>query len=218
MSDSLQPHVLKHVRLPCPSLSPGVCSDSSPDSVMPSTISSSVTPSLSLTSIFPSIMVFYSESALHIRWPNYWRISFSTSNEYSGLISFKIDWFDLLAVQETLRSLLQHHNSKALIPQCSPFFMVQLSHLYMNPGKTPYLWLYRPLLAIFNILLSNILSRFIIAFLPWSKCLLILWLQSPSTVILEPKKIISVTVCTFSLYLPWHDGTGCHDLSGFFEC
>ena len=82
--------------------------------------------------------------------------------------------------------------------------------------KKPYLWLYRPLLAIFNILLSNILSRFIIAFLPWSKCLLILWLQSPSTVILEPKKIISVTVCTFFFYLPWHDGTGCHDLSFFF--
>ena len=135
MSDSLQPHVLKHVRLPCPSLSPGVCSDSSPDLVMPSTISSSVIPSLSLTSIFPSIMVFSSESALHIRWPNYWRISFSTSNEYSELISFKIDWFDLLAVQETLRSLLQHHNSKALTPQCSLFFMVRLSHLYMNPGK-----------------------------------------------------------------------------------
>ena len=134
MSDSLRPHVLKHVRLPCPSLSPRVCSDSSPDLVMPSTFSSSDIP-LSLTSIFPSITVFSRESALCIRWPNYWRFSFSPSNEYSGLISFKMDWFDLLAVQETLKSLLQHHNSKALILQGSPFFMVELSPPYMNSGK-----------------------------------------------------------------------------------
>ena len=138
--------------------------------------------------IFPSIRVFSNESALCIRWPKYWSFSFSISpsKEYSGLISFRIDWLDLLAVQGTLTSLLQHHSSKALILQRSAFFMVQLSHPYITTGKTMAVTI-RPFVGKVMSLLLNILSRFVIAFLPRSKCLLILWLQSPSAVILEPK-------------------------------
>ena len=138
MSDSLQPHGLQHTRLPCPSLSPGVCSSSCPLSQWCYlTISSSCHPLL-LPSIFPSIRVFPSEAALHIRWPKHWRFSFriSPSNEYSGMISFRIDWFDLLAIRETLKSLLQHHNMKASTLRCSDSFMVQFSHPYMTIGKT----------------------------------------------------------------------------------
>ena len=139
MSDSLRPHELQHTRLPCPSPSPGVCSNSlSIESVMPSSHLILCHPLLLLPSIFPRIMVFFNNSTCHIRWPNYWSFSFSISpsNEYLGLISFRIDWLDLFAVQRTLKSLLQHHNSKASILQCSAFFMVQLSHLYMTTGKT----------------------------------------------------------------------------------
>ena len=148
-----------------------------------------------------------------------WSLSFSISpsNEYSGLISFRIDWLYLLAVQWTLKSLLQKHSSKALILQHSAFFMVQLSHLYMTTGKTIALtrWTY---ISKMMSLLFNILSRLVIAFLPRSKHLLVSWLQSPSAVILEPKKIKSVTVSNFfPIYLPWSDGTGCHDLR-YFEC
>ena len=140
-------------------------------------------------SIFPRIRVFSNELALHIRWPKYWSFSFSISpsGEYSGLISFRMDWLDLLAVQGTLKSLLQHHSAKASILQCSAFFIVQLSHPYMTTGKTIALtrWIF---VGEVTSLLFNMLSRLIIAFLPGSKHLLILWLQSLSAVILESKK------------------------------
>ena len=131
--------------------------------------------------------------ALHISWPKYWSFSISPSNEYLVLISFRIDWLDLLAVQGTLKTLLQHHSSKASVLQCSSFFMVQLSHPYMTTGKTIALTRWT-LVGKVMTLLFNMLSRFVIAFLPKSKHLLISWLQSPSAVILEPKKIKSVTV------------------------
>ena len=142
----------------------------------------------SLPSIFPSIRVFSNESALRIRWPKYWKLSFSIrpSNEYSGLISFRIDWLDLLAVQGTLKSLLQHYSSKASILRCSAFFIVQLSHPYMTTGKT-IAWTRWTLVGKVMSLLFNMLSRLVITFLPNSKCLLISWLQSPFAVILEPK-------------------------------
>ena len=150
-------------------------------------------------SIFCSIGVFSNESVLHIRWPKYWSFSFSISpsNEYSGLISFGMDWLYLLAVQGTLRSLLQHHSSKASILQCSAFFIVQLSHLYMTTGKTIALTRWTFVGKVMSLLL-NMLSRLVIIFLPRSKRLLISWLQSPSAVILEPPKIKSVTVSTVS--------------------
>ena len=153
---------------------------------------------LLLPSIFPSIRVFSNESALHIRCPKDWSFSFniSPSNEYSGLISFRIDWFDLLAVQGTLKSLLQHHNSKALILQPSVFFIVQLSHPYMTTGKIIALAIQAFVVKVMS-LLFNMLSRFVIAFLQRSKYLLISGLQSLSTVILEPKKIKSVTFPLF---------------------
>ena len=132
---------------------------------------------LLLPSVFPSTRVFSNESALHIRWPKYWSFSFriNPSNEYSVLISFRTDWFDLLAVQGTLKSLLQHHSSKASILWCSAFFMVQLSDPYMTTGKT-IAWTRQTLAGKVMSLLFNILSRFVIAFLPRSKCLLISWL------------------------------------------
>ena len=144
-------------------------------------------PLLLLPSIFPSIRVFSNESALRIRQPKYWSfsISISPSNEYSGLVSFRMDWFDLLAVQGTLKSLLQHHSSKASILQCSAFFMVQLSHPYMTTGKTRALTIQIFVDKVMS-LLFNMLSRLVITFLPRSKLLLISWLQSPSAVILEP--------------------------------
>ena len=142
-----------------------------------------------LPSIFPSIRVFSNESALHIRWPKYWNFSFSISlsNEYSGLISFRMDWFDLLAVQGTLKSVLQHHSSKASIFWCSAFFMVQFSHLYMTTGK-PIALTRQTFVGKMMSLLFNTLSRLVKTFLPRSKCLLISWLQSPSAVILKPQK------------------------------
>ena len=155
--------------------------------------------SLLLPSIFSSFRVFYNESALHVRWLKYWNFSFSISpsNKYSGLIAFRTDCFDLLAVQGTLKSLLQHHNLKASILQCSAFFMVQLSHPYMTAGKTIALTRQIFVGKVMS-LLFNMLSRLVIAFLPRSKRLLISWLQSPSAVILEPPKIKSVTASTFS--------------------
>ena len=150
---------------------------------------------LILPSIFPSIRVFSNESALHIRWPKYWSFSFNTSpsNVHPGLISFRRDWLDLLAVQGTLKSLLQHHSSKASILWCSAFFMVQLSHPYMTTGKTIALTRWTFVGKVMP-LLFNMLSRLVITFLPRSKHLLISWLQSPSSVILESPKIQSVTV------------------------
>ena len=155
------------------------------------------------------------ESAPCIRWPKYWNFSFSISpsSEYSGFISFRIDWFDLLAIQGILKNLIQHHNSKASILWLSAFFMVQLSHPYMTTGETIALTLWTFVSKVLC-LFFNMLSGFVIAFLPRSKRLLISWLQSPSIVILEPKKIKSATVSTFfpPLYLPWSDGTWCRDL------
>ena len=146
---------------------------------------------LLMPSVFPSIRVFSNESALHIWWPKYWSFSFniSPSNENSGLISFRIDWLDLLAVQGTLKSLLQYHSSKASILQCSAFFIVQLSHPYMTTGKTIALTR-RTFVGKIIYLLFNKLLRLVTTFLPRSKRLLISWLQSPSAVILEPPKIV----------------------------
>ena len=168
------------------------------ESVMPSNYLILCRPLLLLPSIFPSIRVFSKESVLHIRWPKYWSFSFtiSPSNEYSGLISFRIGWFDLLEVQGTLMSLLQHHSSKASILQCSAFFIVQLSHPYMTTGKTIALIRWTFLGRVMS-LLFNMLYRLVIAFLPRSKCLLNSWLQSPSAVILESKKIKYLTVSIF---------------------
>ena len=159
------------------------------ESVMPSNHLIVCRPFLLLPSVFPSIRVFSYELALRIRGPKFWSFSFSISpsNEYSGLISFRMDWFDLLAVQGTLKSLLQHRSSKASILRCSAF-MVQLSQPYMTIGKTVALPV-GTFISKVTSLLFNMLSRFVIAFLPRSKRLLISWLQSPSAVILEPKKI-----------------------------
>ena len=158
---------------------------------------------LLLPSIFPSIMVFYNESAFCIRWPKYWSFSFSISpsNEYSGLISFRIDWFDL-AVQGTFKSLPQHYSSKASVLQCSALFMVQLSHPYMTSGKTKTLTIQTYVSKVMS-LLFNMLSRLVIASLLRSNCLLISWLHSPFAVILEPKenKVCHGFHC-FSIYLP----------------
>ena len=171
-------------------------------------------PLILMLSIFPSIRVFSNESVLCIRWPKYWSFSFSISpsNEYSGMISFRIDWYDLLAAKENLKSLLQHHSSKASILWHSTFFMVQLSHPYMTTGKTIALtrWTFvgKGMSLFFNMLFKSV-----IAFLPRSKCLLISWLQSPSAVISELKKIFCHCFHCFPIYLWWTDGTRCHDLS-----
>ena len=165
-------------------------------------------PLLIWPSLFPSIRIFSNELALHVRWPKYGSFSFSIShyNEYSGLISFRIDWSDLLAVQGTLKNLLQHHNSKASVLLYSVFFMVQLSHPYMTPGRTIALTIWTFVSKVMS-LLFNTLSRFVIAFLPRSKHLLISWLQSQSAVILEPKKIKSVTISVLSPSI-------CHEMMG----
>ena len=149
-------------------------------------------------SIIPSIRVFSNELILCIRWPKYWSFSLniSPSNGYSGLISFRMDWLDLLAVRGTLKSLLQHHSSKASILRCSAFFIVQLSHPYMTTGKIIALTRQTFVGKVMS-LLFNMLSSLVIAFLPRSKRLLISWLQSPTTVILKPKKIKSVTISLF---------------------
>ena len=149
-------------------------------------------PLLLLPSVFPSIRVFSNELVLHIRWPNYWSFSFSIKpfNEYSGLISFRIDWLDPLAVQGTLRSLIQYYSSKASVLWHSAFSTVQLSHPYMTTGKT-IAWSRQTFVGKIMSLLFNILFMLVIAFLPRSKYLLISWHQSPSAVILEPPKIVS---------------------------
>ena len=156
-------------------------------------------PLLLLPSIFPSIRVFSSESVLRIRWPKYWNLSFSISpsNEHPRLISFRMDWMDLLAVQGILKSLLQHHSSKASILQRSAFFTVQLSYPCMTTGKTIALTR-RTFDGRVMSRLLNMLPRLVITFLQRSKCLIISWLQSPSEVILEPRKIKSATVSTVS--------------------
>ena len=188
----LRSHESQHARPPCPSPTPGVYSNSSNHLIL-------CCPLLLLASIFPSIRVFSNDSAFRNRWPKYWSFSFniSPSSEYPGLISFRMDWLDLLAVQGTLKSLLQHHSSKASILQHSAFFTVQLSHPYMTTGKTIRLTR-RTFIGKVMSLLFNMLSRLVITFLPRSKRLLISWLQSPSAVILEPPKIKSDTVSTVS--------------------
>ena len=178
------------------------------ESVMPSSHLILCRPLLLLPSIFPSIRVFSSESALHIRWPKYWSFSFniSPSNEHPGWVSFRMDWLDLLAVQGTLKSFLQHHSSKASILRHSAFFIVQLPHPYMTTGKIIALTR-RTFVGKVMSLLFNMLSRLIITFLPRSKHLLISWLQSPRSVILEPRKIKSGTVSTVSQSI-------CHEVMG----
>ena len=168
---TLWPHGWQHPRPPCPSPTPGICSNSCPSSWWcHPTISSSVIP----PSIFPSIRVFSNESDFCIRWPKYWNFSFSISpsNKHPGLISFRMDWLDLLAVQGALKSLLQHHSSKASVLQHSVFFIVQFSHPYMTTGKTIALTRRTSVGKVMS-LLFNMLSRLVIAFLPRSKCLLI---------------------------------------------
>ena len=187
MSSSLRPHVLSmpgfsalHHLLEFTQLM-------STESVMPSNRLLLCCPLLLTPSIFPSIRGFSNESVLPIRMPNYWSFSFSISpaSEYSGLISFRIDWLDLLAVQGTIKSLLQYHTSKASVLQRSAFFMVQLSHLYVTTGKIIVSTRWTFVGKVMS-LLFNMISRFVIAFLPMSKLLLVSWLQSPSAVILEP--------------------------------
>ena len=163
------------------------------ESVIPSNHLILCHPLFLLFSIFLSISVFSNESALGIRWPKDWRYSINHFNEYSGLISFRTDWFDLLAVQATLKSLLQHQNSKASILWCSAFFMVQFSYPYMTMGKNICLIILIFVVKVMS-LFFNMLSMFVIAFVSRSECLLISWLQSPSTIICEPKKIKSATV------------------------
>ena len=197
MSDSLQSHGLHYTRQ-------GWCIQPSHPLPSPSP------PAFNLS----SSRVFSNESVLHIRWPKYWNFSFSISpsNEHSGLISFRMDWLDLLAVQGILKSLLQHHSSKASMLWCSAFFMVQLSHPYMTTGKTIALTR-RTFIGKVMSLLLNTLSRLVITFLPRHKRLLIWWLQSPSAVILEPpKNKVSHCFHSFPIYFPWSDGTRCHDL------
>ena len=184
----LWPHALQRTRLLCLSPTPGAYSLKliSIVSLMPSKHLIPCHPLLLPPSIFPSTRVFSSESVLRIRGPKYWHFSFSISpsNEYLGLISYRMDWLDLLAVQRTLKSLPQHHSSKASILQHSAFFIVQLSHPYMTTGKTITLTRWTFVGKVMS-LLFNILSSLDIAFLPRSKCLLISWLQSPFAVILE---------------------------------
>ena len=153
-----------------------------------------------LPSIFSSIRDFSNESVLCIRWPKYWSFSFniSPSNEYSGLISFRMDWLDLLGVQGTLKSLLQHHSSNALVLQCSALFIFQLSHPHMTTGETIALTRWTFVGQVVSLLFNMLSSILVIAFLPRIKQFLISWLQSPCVVILEPKKIKSVTISTFS--------------------
>ena len=188
---TLQPHGLQHSRLrpvhhqlPEPTQ---IHVHWVGDAIQPSHPLSSPSPPVS---IFPSIRVFSNESVLHIRWPKYWNFSFSISpsNEYPELISFRMNWLDLPAVQGTLKSLFRHRSSKASILQCSAFFTVQLSHPYMTTGKTIVLTRWTFVGKIVMSLLFNMLSRLVIAFLPRSKCLLISWLQSPSAVIWGPKR------------------------------
>ena len=171
------------------------------ESVMPSSHLIFCRPLLLLPPNIPSTRVFSNESTLHMSWPKYWSfsISMNPSNEHPGLVSFRMDWLDLLAVQGTLKSLLQLHSSKASILQRSAFFTVQLSHPYMTTGKTIALTRWTFVGKVMPLLL-NMLSRLVITFLPRSKRLLISWLQSPSAVI-------------FPIYFPWSDGTRCHDFS-----
>ena len=193
MSDSLQPHGLQHQPPLSITNSQSLLELISIASVMPSNHLILCHPLL-LLSIFPSIRVFSSELFLHIRGLTYWSFSFSISlsNEYSGLVSCRIDWLDLFALQGTLKNLLQHHSSKASVLWCSAFFIVQLSHPSMTTGKTIALTRWTFVGKVVSLFL-NMLSRFVMDFLPRRKLILIPWLHSPATIILEPKKMKSVT-------------------------
>ena len=212
MSDSLWPHGLQHARPPCPSPTPGVYSDSCPLSQgCHPTMSSSIVPFSSHLQSFPASGSFQMSQLFASGGQSIGVSSFSISpsNEHPGRISFRMDWLDLLAVQGTLKSLLQNHSSKASILWCSAFFIVQLLHPYMTTGKTIALtrWTF---VGKVTSLLFNMLSRLVITFLPRSKHLLISWLQSPSSDFRAPQN----RVChCFPIYLPWNDGAGCHDLS-----
>ena len=208
VSDSLWTHGLQHARPPCPSPIPGVYPNSCPLSRWwHPTVSSSVVPFSCLQS-FPASGSSPMSQFFIIRWPKYWSFNFniSPSNEHPGLISFRMDWLDFLAVQGTLRSLLQHHSSKASILWCSAFFTVQLSHPYMTTGKTIALTRQTFVGKVMS-LLFDLLSRLVITFLPRSKRLIISWLQSPSEMILEPPKIKPATICTVSPSI-------CHEVMG----
>ena len=201
---------LQHTRPLCPSPTPGVHSDSRPLSQWcHPAISSSAVPFSSCPQSLPAPASF--PMSLRMKWPKYWSFSFSIIpfKEIPGLISFRMDWLDLLVVQGSLKSLLQHHSSKTSVLLSSAFFIVQLSHPYMITGKTIALTR-RTFVNKVMSLLFNMLSGLVITFLPRSKSLLIPWLQLPSAVILEPKN--KVSHC-FPIYLPWSDGTRCHDLS-----
>jgi len=182
--------------------------------VMPSNHLILCCPLLLSPSIFPSISVFSNEPVVHIRWPKYWSFSFriSPSSEHSGPISFRMVWLDLLAVQGTLKSLLQHHSSKALILWHSTFFIVQHLHPYTTTGKTIALTRQTIVGKVMS-LLFNMLTKLVIAFPPRGRLLLISWVQSPSAVILESPKIVFHCFHCFPIYLPRSDGTGWHDLS-----
>uniref|UniRef100_A0AC11EQ63 Uncharacterized protein n=1 Tax=Ovis aries TaxID=9940 RepID=A0AC11EQ63_SHEEP len=208
VSDSLRPHESQHASLPVHHQLPEFTQTHVHrvrDAIQPSHPLSSL---LLLPPIPPSIRVFSNESTLRMRWPKYWSFSFSIipSKEIPGLIFFRMDWLDLLAVQGTLKSLLQHHSSKASILRHSAFFTVQLSHPYMTTGKTIALTRWTLVSKVMSLLL-NMLSRLVITFLPRSKRLLISWLQSPSAVILEPQKIKADTVSTVSPSI-------CHEVMG----
>ena len=210
MSNSLRPHEAQHGRPPCPSPTPGVHPNPCPLSRWcHPTISSLPSPSPPALNLSQHQCLF-KWVALHIRWS--FNFNINPSSEHPGLIYFWMDWLDVLAVQGILKRLLQHHSSKALIPLCSVFFIVQLSHQYMTTGKTIALtrWTYADRVMS---LLFNMLSRLVITFLPRSKRLLISWLQSPFAVIWELRKIVCRCFHCFPIYLPWSDGTRCHDLS-----
>ena len=184
------------------------------ETVMPSSHLILCCPLFLLPTIRLSIRVFSNESTLHMRWPKYWSfsVSISPSNEYPGLISFRMDWLDLLAIQGTLKSLLQHHSWKASILRRSAFFTVQISHPYMTTGKTIALTRQTFVGKVIS-LLFNMLSRLVITFLPRSKCLLISWLQPPSCSDSgAPKNKVWHCFHCFPIYFPWSDGTRCHDL------
>ena len=216
MSNSLGPHGLAACQASLSFIiSQSLLKFMSIESVMPSNHLILCCPLL-LPSTFSRIRVFSNELALHIRWPNYWNLSISPSNEYWELISFRMDWLDLLVVQGTLKSLLQNRSSEASILWSSAFFMVQLSHPYMTTEKTIAFHIQTFVGKVMS-LLFNMLSRFVIAILPRSKCLLISWLQSPSTLILEPKKMKSDTVSTFSPSI-CHEVWGRMPWSSFSEC
>ena len=201
MSDLLQLHGPQHTRIASLSItnSWSLHIFLSIKSVMPSSHLILCCPLLLLPPLPPSIKVFSNDSALLNRWPKYWSFSFniSPSNEHPGLISFRVDWLDLLAVQGTLKSLLQHHSSKASILRCSAFFRVQLSHPYTTTGKAIALTRWISVDKVMS-LLFNMLCRLLITFLPRSNHILISWLQSPSAMILEPRRIRSATLSTVS--------------------